>query len=458
MFNGTSGDDRMRGDVGDATFYGNAGNDRIEGGEGNDTLVGGDGDDILFGGPGDDVLKGGPGNDALASGPGFGGDILIGGDGNDFLLGGDDGVEHFAGPGDDVIVDGAMRAEGIFGNSGDDWMEAGDGHDGGMFGDDGNVFDLLAGLSKVGGDDVMDGGPGQDNHFGEGGDDIFLPSEGTNKFFGDFGFDWITMRAWPVGAEPTGSVGFSIDLDLLAVANVPLNFNDLRNKYRMVDGASGWKFNDIILGDSRVNDPAAPPELFNLPGTELTAGTPPVLEPAVGVVGQSNFRGGSGAAKIAGLTDLIINGFGVTLPFNAGNILLGGEGSDTLEGRGGDDLIDGDRWLNVQLRAVMNDGTVKLVDHATDLVADVFADPQRLNPGNISIIRSIVTPVVPPADCGAVTPLNCDTAVYNFPRAEYDITANANGTVTVTDVPLLRAVAAHLSEGTDTLRNIEQLQ
>src|SRR5262249_34851259 len=159
--------------------------------------------------------------------------------------------EHFGGLGDDVIVDGAQRAEGIFGGLGDDWIYAGDGHDGGIFGDDGNVFDLLAGVGitgvgAIGGDDVLDGGPGQDNHFGEGGDDIMLPSEGTNKFFGDFGFDWITMRSWPVPAELTGATGFSVDLGLLALPNVPVNFNDLRNKYRFVDGASGWKFNDQI--------------------------------------------------------------------------------------------------------------------------------------------------------------------------------------------------------------------
>ncbi len=112
------------------------------------------------------------------------------------MLGGDDGCEHFGGPGNDIIVDGAMRAEAIFGGEGDDWLDDGEGHDGGMFGDNGNVFDLLAGLSPVGGDDVLGGGPGQDNHFGEGGDDIMLMSEGSNKFFGDYGFDWITLRGW----------------------------------------------------------------------------------------------------------------------------------------------------------------------------------------------------------------------------------------------------------------------
>ena len=453
VFNGGPGVDRFRADIGDDTLYGNGSNDRLDGNDGNDTILGGDGDDILFGGNGDDVLKGGPGNDALSSGPGFGGDIILGGDGNDFLLGGDDGNEHFAGPGNDIIVDGAMRAEGIFGGPGDDWLDGGDGHDGGMFGDEGNVFDLLAGLGQEGGDDVCDGGPGQDNCFGEGGNDIFLPSEGSNKFFGDFGFDWVTYRAWRFAAD--------IELDLLALPAVPLNFNDLRNKYRMVDGASGWDLNDHVRGDSRVGDPAAPPELFNLPGTELTA---------------------AGAAKIAGLAQFITD-FGQVLPFNAGNILLGGLGSDLIEGKGGDDLIDGDLWLNVQLRAVLNNGTVKVVNSPRELVDDVFSDDpafaafngQRLNPGNITIVRSVVTPAtVPPPDCTIpatvpvqglpgegllpFAPKNCDTAVFIGPRADYDVVANPNGTITVVH----RAGAARGfgpdNEGTDTLRNIEQLQ
>src|SRR5262249_60268167 len=100
--------------------------------------------------------------------------------------------------------------------------------------------------------------------------------------------------------------------------------------------------------------------------------------------------------------------------FMGGDILLGGKGNDTLEGKLGDDLIDGDRWMNVQLRAVLNDGTIKLVDNPTALRDDVFSDPQRLNPGNISIVRSIVTPTDPrPADCGAATPRNCDAAGFD---------------------------------------------
>src|SRR3982750_3514439 len=146
--------------------------------------------------------------------------------------------------------------------------------------------------------------------------------------------------------------------------------------------------------------------------------------------------------------------------FMGGDILLGGRGSDILEGKQGDDLIDGDVWLNVQLVATMNDGTVKKVNHLTELQDDVFSDPQRLNPGNIRIEKTIVTPVVPRPDCDApvgTVKQNCDTAVFAFPRADYSIVLNANGTVTVTHIPALpKDVPA--SDGSDTLRNIEQLQ
>src|SRR4051812_15041208 len=417
LFNGGPGDDKFRGDVGDDTMHGNAGNDRMDGGEGNDMLFGGEGDDILFGGNGDDDLRGGPGNDAISGGPGFGGDILIGGDGNDFLLGGDDGVEYFGGEGNDIIIDGSTRSEGMFGGPGDDWIYDGDGHDGGLFGDNGNVFDLLAGLDPVGGDDVLGGGPGQDGHFGEGGDDIMLMSEGSNKFFGDYGFDWITQRGWPVPAD--------IELALLAQPGVVLNFNDLRNRYRLVDGASGWDLDDHIQGDDRVDDPAAPPERQNLPGMELTV---------------------AGAAKIAGLTELTgPAGFNITLPWKAGNILLGGGGRDLIRGGAGNDLIDGDRWLDVELVATLNDGTVKRVWDPRDLIDDVFADPQRLNPGKIEIVRTIRT--------GAPA---VDTAVFSNNLAQYDITLNANGSVTVVHArPPAKAI---LNDGTDTLVNVEVLQ
>ena len=53
-----------------------------------------------------------------------------------------------------------------------------------------------------------------------------------------------------------------------------------------------------------------------------------------------------GIALIAGLQAVL--GAGVT-SYSAGDIILGGDGSDTIMGRGGDDIIDGDKWLNVRI-------------------------------------------------------------------------------------------------------------
>ena len=101
----------------------------------------------------------------------------------------------------------------------------------------------------------------------------------------------------------------------------------------------------------------------------------------------------------------------------------------------------------------------------------MFSDPQRLNPGNISIIRTIVTPgfqgdhrsstirTRPRPRRPTATQrsrCNCDTAVFPGILADYDITVDANGTVTVLDNG--RALGRPLSDGIDSLRNIERLQ
>jgi len=58
-----------------------------------------------------------------------------------------------------------------------------------------------------------------------------------------------------------------------------------------------------------------------------------------------------------------------------GNILIGGVGSDTIEGRGADDIIDGDRYLNVRL-SVRNGateiGSTDLFEHIA--VTGTFGD------------------------------------------------------------------------------------
>ena len=85
-FNGTSGDDVIRGTERADNISGNAGSDRLYGNGGGDTLLGGFGNDpALKGGEGNDNINGNLGNDRLYGGPGN--DTLNGGQGRDLLEG-----------------------------------------------------------------------------------------------------------------------------------------------------------------------------------------------------------------------------------------------------------------------------------------------------------------------------------------------------------------------------------
>jgi hypothetical protein len=133
--------------------------------------------------------------------------------------------------------------------------------------------------------------------------------------------------------------------------------------------------------------------------------------------------------------------------FTNGNIILGGEGSDLIEGRGGNDLIDGDRWLDVELEAPDpdNPGTTKRVTDSASLQADVFAG--RIDPGEIKIVREIKQAAEP-------DPAHVDTAEFSDVRANYEVTVNPNDPT--------RATVVHTGgtqvDGSDTLRNVERLR
>ena len=81
-----------------------------------------------------------------------------------------------------------------------------------------------------------------------------------------------------------------------------------------------------------------------------------------------------------------------------------------------------------------------------------------VDPGNLDIVRDIASPTpAVPADCGAAVPANCDTAVFLAPLSSYTITPNANGSVTVNQTGAIVA-PQKISDGVDTLTNIEQLK
>jgi hypothetical protein len=149
-----------------------------------------------------------------------------------------------------------------------------------------------------------------------------------------------------------------------------------------------------------------------------------------------------------------------------GNILLGGAGSDTITGRGGDDVIDGDKALRVRISVRTNPADAATEVGTTDLMerqyqrdatgaltgptlqAAVFDG--SVDPGDLVVVREILA--APAADSASV-----DTAVFAGPLSNYTITNPSGSTVRVTQTGA-NVAGQKADEGTDTLRNVERLR
>ena len=451
VYNGTDFADFFYGGNDNDTFWGGLGNDTINGGGGDDVVLGGEGNDIITDFAGADFLKGGPGNDAIDAG--IGDDIIIAGDGKDFTNGGANINETFLGEGDDFAIAG-QGTDAVFGDSGDDWMEGGDQPDL-LIGDSSSLF---LDDHNLPGHDILIGQGGDDDYDMEGGDDIGLAGPGVEKIAGAAGFDWEIGQGDP---QPQDA-----DLERTIINVLPIN--GVRDRYNEVEALSGWKFNDTLRGDSLIP-------------SQIGGG---------GFIGCDALDQ-DGLDRIAGLDDLVPD---LTVPsapiieatstsyclltgnvWGEGNILIGGEGSDTLEGRGADDILDGDKYLAVRLsvrtdpdNAATETGSTDLMENkatgngnfgpgtgvgATGMTLQQAVFAGKVDPGNIVAVREILTPVVGPADCLASSPTNCDVAVFSGPLGEYTITPNLDGSITVTD----NGGVGRDLDGVDTLWNMEQL-
>jgi Ca2+-binding RTX toxin-like protein len=358
-------------------------------------LVGGHGDDVLTDLFGDDVIHGGDGNDAINAGAGL--DLLFGGAGNDLILHNQDPTQSFAGDGSDFLR-GGTAGDVMTGNEGDDWLEGNNGADL-VQGDNALTFQN----DPNGGADIFIGGSGNDDHDAEGGDDI-MTNNGVDRHAGMLGFDWVTHKYDPLVANA------DLGITVFQPPNVQIN----RSRFLNVEGLSGWDRNDVLRGNSFPGDPAQ----VTGKGHELT---------------QENLD------RIEGLRALLGGG---TVPRYAGpfmsdnpanNIILGGKGSDLLEGRGGDDFLDGDHALDVYIKGP---GTERF-ESIVDFQGRVFN--RSLDLADLSIKRAVIDQETDDAII--------DSAVYGDVRANHTVTENGDGTWTVT----------HVDTGTDVLRNIERL-
>ncbi|HET7822230.1 MAG TPA: peroxidase family protein, partial [Ornithinibacter sp.] len=446
VYNGSPGNvgDKVWGGADNDTFWGGPGSDTIEGGDGADIALGGEGNDIITDLAGDDVPKGGPGNDAIDAGPGL--DIIMAGDGHDFTNGGANSNEHFMGAGDDFAI-GGQGIDAIFGDSGDDWEEGGDQPDL-LIGDSSSFF---FDDHNVPGHDILIGQGGDDDYDLEGGDDIGVAGPGVEKVAGAAGYDWEIGLGDP---QPQDT-----DLAQVFVAGGVI-LPGVRDKFNEVEALSGGALNDTLRGDDVV----------------------PTAVGGGGFVGCDALDA-AGVARIKGLDTLITPEMRTVDPaatggifantsthqcllegnvWGAGNILLGGAGNDLIEGRGADDIIDGDRYVNVRL-SVRTDRTNPASEiGSTDLMTGVaktgnfgagtsgmtlqqavFAG--KLDPGNIVAVREILTSATP----------DTDVAVFSDVRTSYEITvADVAGEKVIT----VNHTGGTATDGIDTLRNVETLR
>jgi Ca2+-binding RTX toxin-like protein len=422
VLGGTEGNDILRAGDGDDTIYGDGGNDRIEGGAGNDFHIGGAGNDILTDAFGDDNIKGGDGNDVISTGSGI--DLVLGGAGSDFSIHGSGLAETFGGAGNDFII-GGTATDTVVAGEGDDWMEGG-GQADLLQGDNANPFQN----SPILGHDVVIGGGGNDDYDMESGDDIGLTGEGTERVEGMLGFDWAINQG-------DGSAG-TIDLSLGRGVVLPPAEDAIRDRYDLVEGASGWHLNDSVRGDNRLTADL----------TAIGAG-----DPAIG--GNNELNSAGLIDRITGLRDLLPNPTAAS--FSGGNILLGGGGNDRIEGLAGDDVLDGDAYLRVQLQyngptfgSIVNG---QRFNSLTELQGAALAG---LDPGNIAIVREIVVAGAAPADALAVNGVTFQ-AVAGNDRLDggtgSDLMRGRLGNDTyVVDVTTDQTIEA-LGEGTDTVES-----
>lgn len=265
------------------------------------TIVGTDRDDDLEGTPGRDVIWSGAGYDTV-HGRG-GNDLICGGDGEDRGLYGNKGNDWidagtserekplYGGKGDDVLVDepGGLDGQLMFGGPGDDQLQAGDSN--------GTYVD------------VLDGGPGNDRMEQLDSEGIFHAGPGNDVMNG-------------------GSGGGDFDELILTDAPGPIEV-DMRDgtmrgwgndEVVELEIVMGTRFGDTVFGDEDKNF-------------------------LIGGAGDDTLSGGAGRDCLVG--GAVVNYLRCfkayeVAPRSGDDVLSGGDGDDELTGGDGDDRFTGD--------------------------------------------------------------------------------------------------------------------
>ena len=433
---GTEGRDRIFTDRGIDTLWGDGGNDYLNAGTESDDVFGGEGDDIIEDPFGDDVLRGNQGNDVISEARGA--DLVFGDEGKDYLILGQDAAEVFGGEGDDFILGGAGK-DFLLGNEGNDWIEGGAGFDT-IAGDNSELFFN----STIIGHDVLFHGSDEGDYDAELGDDIMGSGPSVFRYEGMFGFDWAIAKN-----DITG-----VDFDMAIPIFTTIANDVLKDRFDQTEAFSGWKYNDVLRGDDRGHKGGGSSAPNSVP-TELFADHLLTQDGINRIDGLNAWFGGFDGTDarqtlFGGLSP--VPGSTPVSTWRDGNILMGGDGNDTIQGRGGYDLIDGDAYLNVRIRIDVGGTIYSAESMSTDTVLSgqyagkvyptdangnpIFTTPAfggatlnslmlngTINPGNMTIVRELKDGTV------GATETDSDTVILQGSRAEYDIEGIINTTV-----------------------------
>lgn len=387
-------------DFGD-TLIGNEYANFLDGADGDDALYGLSGDDILRGGAGNDFLDGGSGAGDSASYAGAAGPVIAslatgtatGGAGTDTLF----NIERLIGSGFGDTLSGDDWDNILLGNAGNDWLSGGAGGDliSGGAGDDvidggigvdtvdyfaggtvsgvvvnlvtgtasgGAGNDTLAGIENVSGssfDDVVTGNAGANFFDGRAGDDVLLGGAGRDSFVGGPGNDTID------GGAILDRVTYS-DLNSISYASSTSGVNiDLASGFGQdglggtdtlanINVVTGSAFGDTMLGSS---DPALFEQFEGGLGDDFIDGgmldtllqrnsNQASYASAIGPVSvdlaTGSVSGAAGADILANINRVVGSSFADTLLGSDSampEVFEGGVGDDTIDGRGGLDIV-----------------------------------------------------------------------------------------------------------------------
>src|SRR5690606_17414892 len=162
--------------------------------------------------------------------------------------------------------------------------------------------------------------------------------------------------------------------------------------------------------------------------------------------------------------------------FVGGNILLGGGGSDLFEGRGGDDVIDGDAWLNTRI-SIRNAAGAEIAT-AEGMDARVYGPNGALLHNGRSLASLMLDRVYNPAQLHIVREIlydstGVDTASYWDVMDNYQLDGTSDGRLVVKHLLSTETDGEdgnepnpfdpitgqnRVSDGRDILANIEFLQ